>query len=483
MASSQTVMMEYPDESGKYTGNTANFVPVKTENVAREVKFGGRIVRKSMPTAQRVAADVADWAPQALGLAGGVVGGVFGAPVGEIPAIAAGTGVGQAAGQLIKEGVYRASGLGDAPGTVAGEFGYGALSGAAGGVLGKGAGALGKAAMNTALGKSALKTAETVGTALSERIPVGKLGDLGNTIYKKIPGLSKFVEGTGSDKLAPIVEAAKAARDRVLSRLEQRGFATTHKEFMSEAEAYIAKLRGARMHNEAASAKAALDNMRKVLVGVTKSGKEIFVRRQAGDPVLVKEAQNIVVGANNALDNYYSAHALGRKAPLTPELEIVKRAGDTFRNWLRDISEQEVMQANRGVLKIEQTLGHLNERYGKLINLQRVLQEAEKKEGLGRVAETAFGGAASGMGAMAIPAYLSGQGSLAALGAGVGGAVGAFPVMASRLGLGLTSPLTQAALRYGLPQAGQQLVNPSRRVTEESTAPQYAYPSDSTATR
>jgi hypothetical protein len=368
-------------------------------------------------------------------------------------------------------------GLGDAPGTIGEQALIGGASGAGGAILGKVLDVGGNALMNTALGKSAQKVAQTAATALKERIPVSKLIDLGETVWSKIPGIRSLGQ-TGMQKLQLIVDAYGAARDRVIAKLEQKGYQTTYQNFVNEAEAYVAKLRAAGDNAGANQAKA---QIKEYLTEV----KDLSLTRQTsrlrnpGELFGVKQAQSYVEGSNNALDNFWADKALGRKHPLDPKHKIIEIFGNTHRDWLRTIDEAELKLLNGGTLKgiEDKTLQALNKRFGSLLNLRNVLKEAEAKGALGRLQETSMGTAGAGMAVGAAGQALTGGGSAVGTGAAVGAGLGAFPGLASRTALTMTGPVGQFTGRYAIPYGGQYFFNPSlgNKQTQQQSA--YFYPS------
>ena len=211
----RTVMMRFPKETDA-AGNTL-VRPVRTSKVEYARKTYGAIIDdRSLSGAQRAAKFVADILPTVGGIAGDVGGkaigtfgagaetaatggaGIVGAPVIIGGAGILGAGFGSGAGQAGREGIYRLIGLGDAPGTVAGEAAWGAGGAAGGRVLGGAAKLGGNVLMSTALGQNAAKNAELVGNLLKERIPVGKL------IPKSITSLGR----TGSEVAEKIYDRA-----------------------------------------------------------------------------------------------------------------------------------------------------------------------------------------------------------------------------------------------------------------------------------
>lgn len=479
-AGERRILMEFPKTNGEY--DTSNPVPIRVSEVSKYMKEEkGRISRKGMSGVQRAITAAADWMPLAGGIVGGATlgagGGALSGGIGAIPAGAVGAGLGQAAGQGLREAIYRMEGLGDAPGTVLGQGALGAASGAGGVILGKGLALGGNALMNTALGKSGQKLAETAATALKERIPVGKLMELGETVWSKIPGIRSLGQ-TGMQKLQPIVDAYGAARDRIIAKLEARGYQTTYQSFVKEAEAYVQKLRDAGNNTAAEQAKARMKELLTEVkdLSLTKVKSRL---RNPGELFGVRQAQDYVTGANNTLDNFYANQALGRRAPLDPPHQITKIFGDTYRDWLRTIDEAELKLANGGTLKgiQDKTLEALNKRFGSLINLRNVLREAEAKGALGRLQETSMGTAGAGMAIGAAGQALTGGGSAVGTGAAVGAGLGAFPGLASRTALTMTGPAGQFTGRYAIPYGGQYFFNPSLGNKQPAERSSYFYPS------
>lgn len=456
------IMMEAYDEQNKRWDPNPVMVPVS--RLKEAMKDGLRVSRRSLSRSQRIQADIADWLPTVGGITGGAIGGAAGLAefgIGAVPGTIVGSAGGQAVGQAGREAVYRNLGLVDAPGSVGQQALVGGVSGLGGVILGKAAEGAGGLLMNTALGKSAYKTAETVAEALKSRIPVGKVVDLGKTVWSKIPGIKKLGE-TGMQKLQPIIERYSSARDVVLGRLAAAGYKTTYQSFVDDATAYINKMREAGQTEAADQALSQLKSFMTRTRGTLDPktgipGKVLSRGRKVWERVSVGQAQKFTTAANNQLEEYYAKLGLGKKAPLDPQHTIVKMWGDAHRNWLREIDEIETA-LNGGIIPPgirEKTLEQLNARFGSLLNLKSVLGEAEKKGALGRLQETSMGTAGAGMAAGAAGAALTGGGSAVGTGAAIGAGLGVAPAIASRTALTLTSPATQALLRYGVPGAGQ----------------------------
>lgn len=466
----RTVMMRFPKETDA-AGN-ALVRPVRTSRVDYARKTYGAIIDdRSLSGAQRSAKFVADILPSAGGIAGDILGkiagtagtaagtvatggaGVVGAPVIIGGASVLGSGIGSGAGQAGREGLYRLIGLGDAPGTIGEEAAWGA----GGALTGHGLGALakggGRVLMSTALGQNAAKNAELVSNLLKERIPVGKL------IPKSVTSLGK----TGSDVAEKLYERALKLRNIALDKAGIAG-ATVERKSASDAVAAIA-------------AKAMKEEDEKVAAALTKrlgsfthktvkvNGRTLVIPKPA--TFAPEEAQKIVTRYDKVLEAYYTKVSQGKPVPfdaLPPKLQYAKTIADNMREQLRNVVPKLGMVGKKGA-RVMLDYKTINQQLGSAIGMKNAINLAESMDWTRRLTASALGGAGLGMATAGIGQLASGVGgSDVGKAAATGAVLGAFPSLSSRAALGLTNPATQSLLRYVVPQAGLNVIDPNRRM-------------------
>jgi len=476
---SEQVIMRFPGRRDPETGVVGpdTLSAVHTSRVADARKdYGAVIEDRRLSGFQRGARTFADILPTAGGVAGDITGkvlgtaaagtaaagtagtGIVGAPVIIEGSSIAGAGLGSGLGQAGREGIYRAIGLGDAPGTVAGETAWGA-GGAAGGRALLGGAKLGsRLLMNTSLGQNLAKNAEVVGNLIKARIPVGKL------IPESITSLGE--------------RGSKLAKDAYLRALKLRDIALQN-----------ANIAGAQVERKSAAdavrqiaAKAVAEEDEKVAEALTRRlGRFTHQPVQVGNRTLVipkpanftpEGAQKVVTRYNKVLDAYYAKVNQGKPVPfdaLPPKLQYAKTIADNLRDQLRNVvpSLRQVGKKGATILLDYETI---NKNLGDAIKMKDAVTLPEAMDWTRRLTASSLGTAGVGMAVGAAGGALTGGGiSGVSQGAVVGAMLGASPELASRLALVLDNPASDALLRYFIPAAGVGLLNPSRRI--ESPAP------------
>jgi len=439
----QTVLMQFPD------GTVA---PIPVRNIAEAKQAQARIYRRSLTpmgrppgigdVAKAAALRLADIAPTAGAIGGGVAGGGLGAVAG-IPggppgaAVAgfagrtAGGVIGGGLGQAAREAIYSATGQGDAPGTVGGEMRSQAILGPLGEAGGAAVGLLGKGAIRMGLPARVQDAGRVIGEMVKEKIPVGGPGWTGGSTMANVPILGPMFS-KGSTEAARNFGEKTAAREAINMAGDAAGVLIPRKAAEDVLEGLINKA-SAEMGDDAEVAyfKRVLDSWR---------------RRKAPD-LAPTEVQRVVTRFNKRSGPIMKAMAKGESIPTA---SLQRRAA------------QEIPIATAFSNELADRVPGWREYTTKLatsIATKDAVKKAENQALRTLGSRLATGGALVSGGEAVMgerdPARLAQHGLLGAL----GGAALSSPALLSRAGLLFNDPFLQAVLRQAprtYNQSGQE---------------------------
>jgi hypothetical protein len=424
---------------------------VDTRNFSGTQKFI-KGVADFLPTAGQIVGDIGGKAAgTAAGLGAGVATGGAGfvaAPAAVLGAGALGSGAGGALGQAGREGIYELMGLGDAPGTVAGEAAWGAGGSLVGGKIAQGFGKIASPfLMKMALGfKNPYVTKEVVKEAIEQGLPVKAAGSTkiaGNLLENAIKmrqaaaDFASSLGGRASRKLAGQEVSALA------KRAERRGLEDVGEKLEKRLQKFLTK---------------------KV---IGPNGVELRIPRAAR--TTLSRAQEIVTSYDTQLHAYYAKVNKGIRVPfdqLPPREQFFSTIADNLREQIRKVADLSLKEPG-AYEKLSAEVGKM----GGLLNAFKYAEKASRFPG-GAQAVAGAGLAAAGVGNA-----LAGGGSLMTVLPSAAGLLALAPEISSRLAyripqtLPLLTPALRGAYNY-LTQDKQDFGPPLEQPAESQQFPQ-----------
>lgn len=423
----RTVLMKFPND--KY----AIRVPVElVEKAQRE--NNAEVVLSPFQKRLRQAYDLA---PTAGSIAGSVAGGATAAglsgpaaPVAAMGGRWAGGTAGGILGKVAQEGLYRISGMGDAPGSIQDAIKQEAINNAAGEGLGLAGGVIGRTAYGTALAGGLKNVSRAVNEAVAKNIPIAG-GDIAGALgvrklgaaFRKIPVVGSTLVHGGTEATQNLWRAAKIRND-ILESAYQQGVRVPRKIVEDAIKDMVYK-----SSREMGSAGEV--NMLKKLLKSWQDRKLDMI-----DP---REMKDILTHFNRRAAPYWRALERGVAEPSakqTARAEYYTGVSDAVTKWMKD----NVPRIAKGARRVGPTYRDAMRSLADGINLRNAVRATEADMRFGLPERLLLGstlglaaGSMGGHGDHETSARLSRQGITTALGA----MTLMHPAVASRLGLAI----------------------------------------------